>query len=227
LHPFFTFFSLSRTDHPLNLRLITRLLQLHNFAVTPVPDGGAALAALLSSFGAAPGGTAAAGGGGGVSAAAPPASATAAPFDLAVLDMVMPIKSGTEVAAEFRAWEAAARPGAMRLPIIALTANVLEEHASECEGAGMDMFLSKPLREDVIPVLRAHAAAYAEQRSVEEAARAATGDAARAAAAAAAAAAVAHAVLGPPGLPGGAGGTAGSPRGERRREGTSSPRSAP
>jgi signal transduction histidine kinase len=229
-------------DHPLNLRLITRLLQLHGFDVTPVPDGGAALAALLSSYGAAPGGTSAAGGGGGVSAAAPPASTTAGPFDLAILDMIMPIKSGTQAASEFRAWEAAARPGAMRLPIIALTANVLEEHASECENAGMvrarqsgrccfchscahalmclpvqDLFLSKPLREDVIPVLRAHAAAYAEQRAVEEAARAATAEAGHAAAAAAAAAAVAHAVFGPPGLPGGAGGTAGSPR-ERRRD---------
>jgi hypothetical protein len=58
----------------------------------------------------------------------------------------------------------------------------------------MDLFLSKPLRQDAIPVLRAHAAAHAEQRAVEAAARSAT----REAAAAAAAAAVAHAVLRPP-----------------------------
>jgi len=75
-------------DHPLNLRLLTRLLQLHDFTVTAVPDGGAALAALMSSHGPR-GGTAAAGGSGGVSAAAPPAGA-GAPFDLAILDMVRP-----------------------------------------------------------------------------------------------------------------------------------------
>jgi CheY-like chemotaxis protein len=102
--------------------------------------------------------------------------------------------SGPEAAAAYRVWEAAARPGAMRLPIISLTANAAEEHAAECSQAGMDFFLAKPLRQEAIPVLRAHAAAYAEQRAVEEAARSATREAAAVAAAAAAAAAVAHAV---------------------------------
>jgi hypothetical protein len=63
----------------------------------------------------------------------------------------------------------------------------------------MDLFLAKPLRQDAIPVLRAHAAAYAEQRAVEAAAASATREAARAAAAAAAGATVARTVLGPSG----------------------------
>jgi CheY-like chemotaxis protein len=116
-------------DHPLNLRLLTRLLQLNDFIVTAVPDGGAALAALMSSHGAAAGGTATAGGGGGVSAAGPMAAPTEGPFDLAVLDMEMPVMTGPEVSAAFRSWEArvAAESGFYsRLPIIALTANVMQ-----------------------------------------------------------------------------------------------------
>jgi hypothetical protein len=35
--------------------------------------------------------------------------------------------SGPQAATAFREWEANARPGAMRLPLVALTANVLEQ----------------------------------------------------------------------------------------------------
>jgi hypothetical protein len=43
----------------------------------------------------------------------------------------------TDAARAFRAWEAEHRPGAARLPIFSLTANVLDEHRRECEDAGM------------------------------------------------------------------------------------------
>ena len=111
-------------DHQLNLRLFTRLLQMNDFVVTAVADGGAALAVLKASF------------------ARPPPGATAAPpvqqppFDVAVLDMDMPVLRGTEVTSAFRTFEAGIRPSSMRLPIFALTANVLEEHAAECIHAG-------------------------------------------------------------------------------------------
>lgn len=59
-----------------------------------------------------------------------------------------------------------------------------------------DLFLSKPLRECSVPVLRAHAAAHAEYRAVAAAAASATAEAVRAANAAAAAAKVAHVTLG-------------------------------
>ena len=111
--------------------------------------------------------------------------------------------SGTEVAAAFRRWEAeqAQATGTYsRLPIVALTANVTEEHAAQCESAGMDLFLPKPLRDFAIPALRAHATAHAEQRAVVYEAQAATHEAAAAAASAGAAAAAAQAVLGPPAL---------------------------
>jgi hypothetical protein len=63
----------------------------------------------------------------------------------------------------------------------------MEEHAAECATAGMDLFLSKPLRPCSVPVLHAHAAAHAECRAVQAAARSATSEAVRAAASAAAA----------------------------------------
>ena len=56
--------------------------------------------------------------------AGPASIADATPFDLAILDMNMPGMSGPDVAAAFRRFEAESMPGAMRLPIIALTANV-------------------------------------------------------------------------------------------------------
>jgi len=170
-------------DHPLALRLVTRLLQLHGFAVTPVADGAAALAALQAAFPAC-------------SAGGTPA---AAPFDLALLDMDMPVLSGPAATSEFRAWEAAALPpGEPCLPIVALTANVAAEHAHMCAAAGMTIFLAKPLRAADMPLLRAHAASFSEARAVAAAAAAALPAAAVASQAAAAAAASAHAVLGLP-----------------------------
>ena len=74
----------------------------------------------------------------------------------------MPVMSGPAAAAAFRAWEAKHLPGQGRMPIIALTANVMEEHAQECKDAGMDGFLSKPLRSDAMTVLRSHAVAWSE-----------------------------------------------------------------
>jgi CheY-like chemotaxis protein len=62
----------------------------------------------------------------------------------------------------FRAWEQEHRPG-LRLPIYCLTANVLDEHRQECEAAGMDFHLPKPLRVHALAELRQRALAYAEQ----------------------------------------------------------------
>jgi CheY-like chemotaxis protein len=112
-------------------------MELHGFDVKGVVDGGAALSALKRSY-----------------------DEDASPFDVCVLDMQvrracashtarvmprcwlserraqMPCMTGPEAAAAFRAWERDTRPGAPTLPLIALTANVLEEHAAECKAAG-------------------------------------------------------------------------------------------
>jgi CheY-like chemotaxis protein len=114
-------------DFPLNLRLLSRLLQLRGFDVTAVADGGAALNALLASFGATEAAAAAAG------SEVGPQPSPPQPFDLALLDMEMPVLSGPQATAAFRQWEERARPGAMRLPLVALTANVHEQASETCQ----------------------------------------------------------------------------------------------
>jgi hypothetical protein len=78
--------SRSRADHALNLRLITRLLQLQDFDVTAVADGGAALDALRANYDAHP----PAADRGDDAMAAP---IMVAPFDLAILDTNMPART--------------------------------------------------------------------------------------------------------------------------------------
>lgn len=64
-------------------------------------------------------------------------------FDLVLLDVQMPVVDGLEAARRIRALEAA--ESHKRVPIIALTASVLEEDRVAARDAGMDGFASKPL----------------------------------------------------------------------------------
>jgi PAS domain S-box-containing protein len=64
-------------------------------------------------------------------------------FDLALLDVRMPVLDGLAVARRIRAAEKAS--GSDRLPIIAVTANTAEEDRREALAAGMDDCLAKPL----------------------------------------------------------------------------------
>ncbi|NHQ85833.1 response regulator [Iodobacter sp. HSC-16F04] len=65
--------------------------------------------------------------------------------DLVLMDMQMPEMDGLEATRFIRAQEQA-NPAGKRLPIMALTANALEEDKQLCINAGMDLFLTKPLR---------------------------------------------------------------------------------
>jgi len=166
-------------DHALNLRLMTRLLQLNGFAVTSVCDGQQALDALIASYNGTLGDR----------------------FDLAILDMEMPKMSGPQATAAFRGWEQEHRPATLALPIAALTANVLDEHAAMCAEAGMNLFLCKPLRNTDVPLLQAHAAASFNHRRLETLAASLAGntpEVTRAIEAAAAAAETARTTLGIP-----------------------------
>ncbi len=62
-------------------------------------------------------------------------------YDLVLMDMHMPVMDGLEATRAIRAME---HVGGSRLPIVAMTANVLEEAREACREAGMDDFLPKP-----------------------------------------------------------------------------------
>jgi len=63
-------------------------------------------------------------------------------FDLILMDVQMPNMDGLTATQRIRA---AAAPGSLRVPIIALTANLLPEHIARCREAGMDDHLGKPI----------------------------------------------------------------------------------
>jgi len=63
---------------------------------------------------------------------------------LVLMDMSMPRLSGLEAVAEIRRREA--ENGWPRCPVLALTANAFQEDRERCEAAGMDGFLTKPIR---------------------------------------------------------------------------------
>jgi len=102
-------------DNPVNQRVAQRLLEKMSARVTLANNGAEALARL-----------------------------DAASFDLVLMDCQMPVMDGFTATRHFR--EREARRGAgRRLPIIALTANVMSEDRDSCLAAGMDAHLSKPI----------------------------------------------------------------------------------
>ena len=62
-------------------------------------------------------------------------------FDIALLDLHMPVMGGVEAAKLYRFMSL----GSPRMPIVALTADATPEARAECEAAGMDACLTKPI----------------------------------------------------------------------------------
>lgn len=64
-------------------------------------------------------------------------------FDAAVFDISMPGEDGLTLVGRLRVWESNSAPG--HLPVIALTAHVTQEMERQCEAAGFDHYLPKPV----------------------------------------------------------------------------------
>ncbi|MFC3653163.1 ATP-binding protein [Dyella humi] len=103
-------------DHPISQSLIRRQLDLLGWSCDVVGDGRAAFDALRQ-------------------------------HDYAMLltDCQMPLMNGYELATAWRQHEAQSSKRA-RLPVIAMTANVLDGEVERCRDAGMDDYLSKPMQ---------------------------------------------------------------------------------
>jgi PAS domain S-box-containing protein len=76
-------------------------------------------------------------------------------FDFILMDMQMPKLNGIETTRRIRAKEAESK---RHIPIVALTANAFDSDREHCLGAGMDAYISKPIRlsqlESVVRQLR-------------------------------------------------------------------------
>jgi two-component system sensor histidine kinase/response regulator len=79
--------------------------------------------------------------------------------DVVLMDVQMPDMNGFEATAALRASE---RPGGVRLPIVALTAHALSGDRERHLAAGMDDYVSKPLRADRLIEIVERVAAQAE-----------------------------------------------------------------
>jgi two-component system sensor histidine kinase/response regulator len=124
-------------DNVVNQRVTAGLLQQRGHRVVVVPTGQAALDALVSQ-----------------------------PFDVVLMDIEMPELDGFEATAAVRAHEAEirtglrptpvgstyalGRPGAGRIPIVALTAHAMKGMEERCLTAGMDAYVSKPIQPEVL-----------------------------------------------------------------------------
>jgi len=69
--------------------------------------------------------------------------------DLVFMDCQMPVMSGFEATRIIRD-EESSRENSTRLPIIAMTANAMPEDREACLAAGMDDYVSKPIRVDML-----------------------------------------------------------------------------
>ena len=116
-------------DNAVNQRLAVRMLEKRGHRVTVAGNGREALDALAKDT-----------------------------FDLVFMDVQMPEMDGLEVTAAIREREKVKGDGA-RQPVIALTAHAMKGDQERCLAAGMDAYLTKPIRrQDLDAILEIYVA---------------------------------------------------------------------
>ncbi len=68
-------------------------------------------------------------------------------FDLILMDLQMPVLDGLAATTRIREWETSV---GRHTPIVAITANAFEDDRRRCEQAGMDDFIAKPFKAQVL-----------------------------------------------------------------------------
>jgi CheY-like chemotaxis protein len=77
-------------------------------------------------------------------------------FDLVLMDCHMPELDGYQTTAQLRSWRDDPSPHRRKmstLPVIALTADVVLGNESRCTASGMDDFLAKPFRRELLAAM--------------------------------------------------------------------------
>jgi CheY-like chemotaxis protein/HPt (histidine-containing phosphotransfer) domain-containing protein/anti-sigma regulatory factor (Ser/Thr protein kinase) len=70
------------------------------------------------------------------------------PFDLVFMDCQMPVMDGYQATEAVREWERV--EGRTRVPIVAMTANAMQGDRERCLASGMDDYMAKPIRKDIL-----------------------------------------------------------------------------
>ena len=104
-------------DHPTNRAVIEAILSLFEVDLTSVENGADAVEAFR-----------------------------AAPYDVVLMDLQMPVMDGLAAIREIRTLEGAS--GRERTPILAVTANAMGAHVTASMSAGADQHISKPVMPD-------------------------------------------------------------------------------
>jgi len=104
-------------DNPVNIKFTTRLLEKQGHHVTVAENGVLGVDAALKHE-----------------------------FDIVLMDIMMPKMDGITATKKIREFESMHKSGSRRVFIVAMTANAMKGDRKKCIDAGMDDYLSKPVR---------------------------------------------------------------------------------